>query len=249
MKKICKFLIITTFLFSCSRILAEEFPPVSEDKQQFVAQSVEKWLKGRYKVDGVSKTPIQEILEVRIGNELIYVDSQANYVILEGRMINLKSGEDLTAIRLDKILTIDFSSLPLNLAIKTQTGLGSDDNKTIVVFEDPYCSYCKKYRMTLEKIKNLTIYTFLFPILSEDSVEISKKIWCSKDKSKAWGDFLIRGIKPKEIQDNCEFPKDDLLSLGKRLGINATPTSYLMSGKRIPGAVNEELLEREFNML
>ena len=103
--------------------------------------------------------------------------------------------------------------------------------------------------MTLEKINDLTIYTFLFPILGENSVDISKRIWCAKDKSTAWEDFMIRGIKPLEILGECDFPKDSLLALGKKLGINATPTSYLVSGKRIPGAVNKELLERELSLL
>ena len=102
------------------------------------------------KVDEVSKTPIQELLEVRIGNELFYVDSQANYVILEGRMINLKSGKDLTAIRLDKILTIDFKTLPLELAIKTrtQTGAGAKNIKC------PYCGqgFSSKVSLSLHQL-------------------------------------------------------------------------------------------------
>ena len=251
MNKICKFLIIIYLYLFYSGVFAQQFTPVTKEKKDLVVQAVEKWLQGRYKVDEVSKTPVQELLEVRIGNELFYVDSQAKHVILEGRMINLKSGEDLTAIRLDKILTIDFDTLPLELAIKTKTKTGGDaqKRKTIVVFEDPYCSYCKKFRMTLEKITNLTIYTFLFPILGEDSVVISKRIWCSKDKSLAWENFMLREIKPAKISGDCDFPKDSLLALGKKLGINATPTSYLVSGKRIPGAVNKELLERELSLL
>ena len=249
MKKICKFLIIISLYLVYSGTSAEQFPQATKDTKNLVIQAVEKWLQGRYKVDEVSKTPVKGLLEVRIGNELFYVDNSAKYVILEGRMINLDSGEDLTAIRLDKILTIDFESLPLDLAIKTQTESFSKEKKIIAVFEDPNCSYCKKYRMTLEKIKGLTIYTFLLPILSENSVDISKRIWCSKDKSIAWQDFMIRGIKPAEAPVECDFPKDRLMALGKKLGINATPTSYLVSGKRLPGAVNKDLLEREFSLL
>lgn len=229
--------------------ISSELAPVSKDKQALVSRAVEKWLKGRYKVDDVSNTPMQNILEVRIGNELIYTDSEALYVIVEGRMIDLKSSKDITKGRLEKIQTIDFSTLPLELAIKTQTESGDADNKKIVVFEDPYCSYCKKYRVTLEKIKNLTIYTFLLPILSEDSVEVSRKIWCSNDRARAWTDFMIKGKQPNNIKEDCEFPKKNLMALGKKLGINATPTSYLISGKRISGAVSKESLEREFGQL
>ncbi len=247
MKNICQFLII--LVFSLSGLSAEEFSHISKDQEENVKLSVEKWLKGRYKVDGVSKTPMPKILEVRVGNELIYVDDEADYVIVEGRMINLNSGEDLTAVRLDKILTIDSSSLPLELAIKTKTGASNTNSKTIVVFEDPYCSYCKKFRETLEQIKDLTIYTFLFPILGNESVEISRKIWCSKDQAKAWADFMLLKINPEEAGKDCIFPKENLLALGQKHGINATPTSYLISGKRIPGAVNKEFLEREFSQL
>ena len=60
---------------------------------------------------------------------------------------------------------------------------------------------------------------------------------------------MIRGIKPAEAPAKCDFPEDRLIALGKKLGINATPTSYLASGKRLPGAVNKDFLEREFGLI
>ncbi|OUV99060.1 MAG: hypothetical protein CBD16_08970 [Betaproteobacteria bacterium TMED156] len=228
---------------------AVEHKKVSENQKNTVSKAVEKWLNGRYQVDSVKKTPMLGVLEVRIGNQLIYVDAKANYVLIEGRMIDLKTGEDLTASRLEKIFTIDFSVLPLDIAIKTQTGTNVNKGRTIAVFEDPFCSYCKKFRMTLEEIDGLTIYTFLLPIISEKSAEISKKIWCSEDQGKAWTDFMARDTSPNEILNDCTFPENELLDLAKKLGINATPTSYLISGKRIPGAVSKELLEKEFGQI
>ena len=150
---------------------------------------------------------------------------------------------------MDKIFTIDFKSLPLDLAIETKTGDTIDQKRIIAVFEDPFCGYCKKYRKMLEKIDNLTIYTFLLPIISDKSSDLSKQIWCSENPAIAWTDLMLKNKEPLKTKKDCFFPKEELLSLGRKLGINATPTSYLVTGRRIAGAVSKENLESELSQI
>ncbi|HLS54755.1 MAG TPA: disulfide isomerase DsbC N-terminal domain-containing protein, partial [Zeimonas sp.] len=49
-----------------------------------VKAAMEGFVKGRYKVEDVRKTPVAGIYEVRIGNDLLYVDEQGRYMFYEG---------------------------------------------------------------------------------------------------------------------------------------------------------------------
>jgi thiol:disulfide interchange protein DsbC len=205
-----------------------------------VKNAVEAWLKGRFKVDSVLKTPMPGIVEVRIGSDLIYADEKGTFAIVEGQMVNLKTGANLTAARMEAINTIDFSKLPIELAIKTVSGNGS---RVIAVFEDPYCSFCRTYRKTLLDAKNVTIYTFLFPILRPESETVSKNAWCSKNRAQAWDDWMLFGKEPAAAPAGCDFQAAKLVALGQGLGVTGTPTTFTADGRRFSGALNKDRLE------
>jgi thiol:disulfide interchange protein DsbC len=206
-----------------------------------VKSAVESWLKGRFKVDSVSKTPMPGIVEVRIGTDLMYADDKGRFAIVEGQMINLKSGENLTAVRMEQINLIDFSKLPLELAMKTVKGNGK---RVVAVFEDPYCSFCRTYRKTLLDTNNLTIYTFYFPILRPESETVSKNAWCAKDRENAWNDWMLLGKEPPKAGADCNFQTAKLVELGRALGVSGTPTTFLSDGRRFSGALPKERLEK-----
>ena len=69
---------------------------------------------------------------------------------------------------------------------------GTGERK-LVVFADPNCGYCKKFERDLQSVKDVTVYTFLYPILGGDSPEKSKQIWCAKDNTKVWRDWMLKG--------------------------------------------------------
>jgi thiol:disulfide interchange protein DsbC len=216
-------------------------PPVAV--QQAITKSVESWLQGRFKVDSVRRTTMPGVYEVRLGADLIYVDEKGSHAIVEGQMIDLRSGKNLTALRLDEINAIDFAKLPVELALKTVTGNGS---RQIAVFEDPYCSFCRRFRGTLMTLENVTIYTFFYPILRPESATVSKNAWCAKDRQAAWDDWMLSGKEPPAAASSCDFPKDKILALGKALNVQATPMSFVANGKRLQGAVSKEAIEAAF---
>lgn len=243
-----------TFLTACALLLALPFAfhthkahaqraaegAVPAAVQQTISRGVEAWLQGRFKVDGVRRTPMPGIYEVRIGTDLIYVDEKAGHAIVEGQMIDLRTSKNLTAARLDEITAIDFSRLPTELAMKTVIGNGS---RQIAVFEDPYCSFCRRFRGTLMSMENVTIYTFFYPILRPESTTVSRNAWCAKDRQAAWDDWMLSGKEPQTAPAACDFPKDKILALGKSLNVQATPMSFVANGKRLQGAVSKEALE------
>jgi len=191
------------------------------------------------KVEGVRKANVLGLYELRIGGDILYADEKANYLIT-GNIIDLKTRQNLTQERLSKLSAIKFSDLPLDLAVKTVKG---DGKRVFATFEDPNCGYCKKLVKELQAMDNVTIYTFLLPILSQDSAVKSRAVWCAADRAKAWSDLMVNGIAP--AAGTCEAPIEKVLALARKYNIRGTPTIFLSSGERIPGAVPVAQLEQK----
>jgi thiol:disulfide interchange protein DsbC len=84
-------------------------------------------------------------------------------------------------------------------------------------------------------VDNVTVYTFPYPILSPDSTQKVKDIWCSADPATAWEDWMLRGMKP--AQGKCDVPVDKMLALGQKLMIRGTPGIIFADGGRVGGAI------------
>lgn len=194
------------------------------------------------KVDSVTKTPYSGLFEVRIGSDIVYTDEKAQYLFV-GRVLDAKTYQDYTKARVDEISKIKFSDLPLASAMKTVKGNGK---RVIAVFEDPNCGYCKRFEQTLQGMDNVTVYTFLYNILSEDSVVKSKNIWCSADRVKAWDDWMLNNKAAAAAPANCTTPHEKVFELGRKLKITGTPTIFFADGTRVPGAIDAKGLEAKF---
>ncbi|MBX3619452.1 MAG: DsbC family protein [Rhizobacter sp.] len=192
-------------------------------------------------IDEVSKTPIAGIYEVRLGTEIVYTDETGNYVI-QGHLIDTRTRTSLTEARINKLTAIDFAQLPLKDAFMWKNGTGA---RKIAVFADPNCGYCKKFEQDLQKIKNITVYTFLIPVLGGDSPQKSVNIWCSKDPAKTWLSWMLEGKVPPRSMGACSTPIDRNLEFSRKYRINGTPAIIFADGTRVPGAMNAEQLEKQ----
>ncbi|GGX23344.1 DsbC family protein [Undibacterium macrobrachii] len=197
------------------------------------------------KIDSVTKTPYGGLYEVRMGNEIIYTDDKAKYIFV-GSIIDVKGTTNFTKQRTDELNRVNFSELPLDAAVKYVKG---DGKRVIAIFEDPNCGYCKKFRKTLQGVDNITIYTFMYNILSDDSVTKSRDIWCSADRSKAWDEWMMNGKVAPTAAASCKTPHDQVLALGKKYRVTGTPTVIFTDGSRLPGMVDVKALEEKFASL
>jgi thiol:disulfide interchange protein DsbC len=192
-------------------------------------------------IDEITKTPMPGLYEVRVGNDVLYTDAEGNYLI-QGQIIDTRSRKNLTEERVNKLTAIDFASLPLKDAIVWKNGSGK---RKIAVFADPNCGYCKRFERDLQAVKDVTVYTFLFPILAPDSTTKSNAIWCAKDRTKAWQDWMLRGVTPAAAPANCETPVARNTELGRKHRVNGTPALVFEDGTRVPGALNTEQIEAQ----
>ena len=184
------------------------------------------------KIDEVSKTPMNGLFEIRMGNDVMYSDAEGNFVI-QGTLIDVKQRRNITEERIEKLSAVAFDQLPLKNAFTQVRGNGK---RKLVVFADPNCGYCKRFEKDLQKLDNVTIQHVLYPILGEDSKTKSKNIWCAKDKAKSWNDWMLNSTPP--VSANCDTAAVDAnVEFGKKYRITGTPTLFFADGTRVPGAV------------
>ena len=193
------------------------------------------------KIDEVTKSPIPGIYELRIGTDILYTDEQGSHLI-EGQLIDTRTRTNLTEARIGKLTAIDFKNIPLKDALVWKQGNGS---RKLVVFADPNCGYCKKFERDLQAVKDVTVYTFLYPILGADSTEKSKAIWCAKDNTKAWRDWMLKGTPAADSQQCDTSVLQRNVAFGRKHRINGTPGIVFEDGKHVPGAIGAEQIEKQ----
>jgi thiol:disulfide interchange protein DsbC len=195
------------------------------------------------KIDEITKSPMAGLYELRVsGSEIMYTDAEGNFLI-QGNLIDTKLRRNLTEERIEKLSAVNFDDLPSKDAFTIVRGNGK---RKIAVFEDPNCGYCKRFEKDLQKVDNVTISLYLFPILSPDSTEKARNIWCAKDKSKTWTDWMVRSQLPPAAPANCDAPAlARNVEFGKKYRITGTPTLLFADGSRIPGAIPSEQVEAQ----
>ncbi|HEY3597989.1 MAG TPA: DsbC family protein [Paraburkholderia sp.] len=198
---------------------------------------------GEVTIKSISKSPIAGLYEVNLGTQILYSDATGDYLVL-GDIVDAKTRKNITEARLAEANKIDFASLPFANAVKVVKGDGS---RKMAVFSDPNCPYCRQLESSLKSIDNVTIYTFLYPVLSPDSTVKSKSIWCSADRAKAWESWMLDHHAPTAAGSCDTAAIDKNLALGQSMNVNGTPTVFLADGRRLPGAVPADQLDKELS--
>lgn len=187
----------------------------------------------------VTESALPGIYEVVMGRNIAYTDERGKYFLF-GHLFDMPAQRDLTAERKDLLGRVDFAQLPLKDAIKTVRGKGT---RVLAVFSDPDCPYCRKLEPELVKLDDVTIYTFLMPLiqLHPDARNKAIAIWCAADRAKAWSALMLKNLEPAKT--DCENPIDRNVALGEQYQINGTPTLVAGDGRVMPGAAGAAQIE------
>ena len=205
---------------------------------------------GGAKIEGVQPGPVPGLFEVRFrgeegGVQILYTDAAGTHVFV-GRIYEVRTDRNLTEERTRKLNAVKWESLPLDLAVKIQRGSGK---RVVAMFSDPYCPACRQFERTLALVDDITVYVFMYPVIRPENADHSRAVWCSPDRAKAWLD-LAAAARPKvpEAPASCANPVDKVLAVGRKLGVNSTPTLILANGERLSGGLApdelKELLDR-----
>lgn len=209
---------------------------------QSAEANVRKALEAKFgPVENLTKTNyLGGLWEAYVEGRIVYTDEKASVFII-GHLVDPKSMQSLTEARLQKLSVVKVADLPLENAIKQVRG---DGKRTLITFEDPNCGYCKKLARDLTKVNNVTVYTFLVPILGEDSLVKSQQIWCAADKNKAWNDWMVDNKAPSGKTD-CTTPLNKNIEMARKLRIESTPTLVMADGERVRGAIPLQQIEQK----
>jgi thiol:disulfide interchange protein DsbC len=224
-------------------------PAASQRPLSPAEAQVKKVVEDRFKIsiDEVTPMPFAGLYELRVGPKVIYADAKGEYLFV-GNVIDLKSQTNLTQERTDALAEaalpkVKFADLPLSSAIKIVRGNGK---RQMAIFEDPNCVYCKRLEKSITAVNDVTVYVFLFPVLGPDSVTKAKDIWCAKDPAKTWDGWMDDGTPIASVKcDSSVIDKN--LEFGESLQVNATPTIFFHNGKRVPGAISQDQLDKLLN--
>lgn len=198
-------------------------------------------------LESVTKMSVGGLYELVVDGDLLYTDAEFTFLV-DGHVIDTKSMTNLTTARQQEMeeaklkkLAFPFEQLPFDMAFKKVKGNGS---RKIAVFSDPDCPYCKRLEQSFTQLDNVTIYMFLFPLeqLHPKAPAVSRAIWCSPDRVKAWDDYMLKGIAPKAA-GTCDNPVDKIVAFGQSRRISGTPTLFFTDGRRVPGAIPLEQIE------
>jgi thiol:disulfide interchange protein DsbC len=199
---------------------------------------------GEVHIDRITPTPVPGLFEVVSGSDVFFSDATGRYAIVDGRMVDTEKRQDLTAATLASLDHIEFQSLPLDLAIKTVTGTG---RRHLAIFEDPACPICQGLHGALAQLKDVTLYTFTYPIISENSIPAAIATHCATAGARPgqWKSYMEGAPLPDRLEAGCDQAQADvgkIIALGEKYHIKNTPTLILGNGKRIVGGIPAEQL-------
>jgi thiol:disulfide interchange protein DsbC len=223
-------------LFTLALAFATAFPALAQELDRIKADLQKKFPQAQF--DTVRKAGYGSLFEVTGGGEIFYTDEKTSFLLV-GTLIDTKTRENVTEARQRKLSAVPFESLPFDNAIKIVRGNGA---RKIAIFEDPNCGYCKRFEKELANVTDLTVYVFLYPILSPESTEKSANIWCAADRPKAWLDYMLKDVAPAAAK--CPTPLEANVQFGQGKRITGTPTIFFEDGERVPGAMSIASFEK-----
>ncbi|OTG71371.1 thiol:disulfide interchange protein [Acinetobacter terrae] len=194
-------------------------------------------------IENIQATDMKGIYSGSMDGQVVYVGEDAQHILV-GSMYRLSDQKNLTKDLVLKQNSIDWKKLPLQDAVKSVRGNGK---RQIAIFSDPNCPYCKQLETELNKLNDVTIYTFIYPIKNQ-SIAVSKQVFCEKDSALAWSNLISKGIQPSS-KKTCANPVERNLSLGKSLGLNGTPAIIFSNGFKVMGSHPAQEIEKMWKEL
>jgi len=195
-------------------------------------------------LDDLQTTPIKGVLQVTSDLNIFYVTADGRYLIL-GEILDTTKDKNNWSIteqaarklRAQNLATLDPKDMIIFPATAKQIGV-------VTVFTDIDCQYCHKLQ---ENIKDYTdagleIRYLAFPRTGPKTPSFEKAIsvWCSKDRAKDYALAIEGKDIPKNHCDNNPVAME--FELGRKMGVNGTPTMFLDNGTKFGGLIDPKTL-------
>ncbi len=236
--------LLASFAFlSCATASLAQTAAAATDEPTVIKTALEaKFPKA--KIANIRKSMVAGMYEATIDTDVVFVDAAGKFVFV-GALYDVATMTNQVESRQNELFGFKWDELPFDKAIKVVRGKGT---RRVAVFTDADCPFCKRVEQTFSQMDDVTIFNFLMPIdsLHPDAGRKSKVIWCSKDRTKAWLDFMLNN-KLVDGKGDCPNPVDELKALGASKRVNGTPALVFPDNRTIPGAIPKDQIEAALN--
>jgi thiol:disulfide interchange protein DsbC len=238
---ITRILTAAVLLGACASVTAGPEDAIRSALQQVVPD---------IEIDSISKAPVNGLYEVMVGSQLMYVTEDGRYFI-DGRIVDLKTREDLTEPRLSKARKKLVDSVgEAEMVIFEAEG---DTKHTVTVFTDIECGYCRKLHSQIADYgkQGIRVRYLFYPRAGKGSPAYQEavSVWCagnSNDRRIAMTDAKAgKTIASK----TCANPVDQHMQVGEQLALRGTPAIVTEGGDMIPGYVEPKRLAAQLDQL
>ncbi|WP_386067746.1 DsbC family protein [Tahibacter sp. UC22_41] len=198
------------------------------------------------KIDSVAKSSLPGFYEVVTGGQVVYVSGDGKY-LLQGSLFDMSTRKDLTEARLGGIRKELVDKVPKSKRIIFAP---KDPKYTVTVFTDIDCGYCRKLHHDIAKYneQGIAVEYLWFPRSGPGTPSFEKavSVWCSADRNKAFTEAKS-GTDPKTA--TCDNPIAEEFELGRRVGVNGTPTVIAPDGTQIGGYLAPDAMRQRLDSL
>ncbi len=201
------------------------------------------------KVLEIRTAPVRSMWEVDVESNgkkgLVYLDFTKKYVF-SGSLIDVRDMKNVTQERFAEINKVDVSKIPLKDALI----MGSRNaRKRVIVFTDPECPYCAKLHEEMKKVvaqrKDVAFFIKMFPLpIHKDAYAKAKTIVCEKSLQLLEDSYQHKPLPKATCRTSAV---DENIALGKKIGVNATPTLIMPDGRMITGGSDAKGLIAEID--
>ena len=200
------------------------------------------------KIDSISRSPIDGLYEVMVGSQIMYVTGDGRH-FLDGRIVDLKSREDLTEPRLSGARKRLVDGVGESEMIIFEPA--GETKHTVTVFTDIECGYCRKLHSQIAEYgkEGIRVRYLFFPRSGKGSPAYTEAIsvWCAGDAA-ARREAMTTAKAGKPIAEKtCANPVDEHMAVGEELGLRGTPAIITETGEMIPGYVEPKRLAAQLS--
>lgn len=191
----------------------------------------------------IRPTPVPDLYEIRLGAQISYITADGRY-LLQGDLYDAEEEINLTETRREGARAAAVNDVSESSMIIFGP---ADAKRTVTVFTDIDCGYCRKLHRQIEAYNELGIrvrYLF-FPRSGPETTSWFKAetVWCADDRNAAL--TQAKAGTEMEIVECESTPIEQHYRLGRSFGIQGTPAIIADTGEMIGGYLPPDALLKE----
>lgn len=193
------------------------------------------------RVTRIRETPFNNVYEVLIGPNVIYISADGRY-IFRGDMLDMQARENMSETERTLARKHIFSQMTADEYIEFSP---EQAEHLIYVFTDIDCGYCRRLHRDVPVLNSegVGVRYLAYPRGGVDSraYELMQSVWCANDRKQA----LTDAKNGKQVDaKQCDNPVEEEYVLGQKFGVRGTPAIYTADGEELTGYLPpEELLK------